>query len=354
MPNNMKKKAGYIIVALALMLWVVLRLVQNKNEMETRVYRFDKQAPVLVTADTVHSGMLRSERTFTGTFEPFREGKVMSEGSGKILAMPAEVGDYVKKGEIIAKVDHTLTDLQRQAVEVQIEGLRKDVERYTLLSAADAIQKVQLEKSELGLRSAEIQRSTLSEQIDRATITAPFSGIITQKFSEIGSFLNPSFPVVQITDIDRLKLTLQVPESDIARFAMNQILFVHADACPELALSGKVTLIGSRGDAAHNYPVQLEVKNTDDRRIKAGMFGSVSVTTGSGKAFPLIPANAVINSWLEPAVYVVKNGKAEFRRIEVEQHEGNQATVSGHLMDGEVVITSGFINLKNGSPVEIK
>jgi len=151
-----------------------------------------------------------------------------------------------------------------------------------------------------------------------------------------------------------LKLTLQVPESDIALFAMNQTLSVKADACPELALSGRVTLISSRGDAAHNFPVQLEVKNTGDRQIKAGMFGSVSVTTGSGKALPLIPTNAVISSWLEPAVYVVKEGKAEFRRIVVEQREGDQASVSCNLESGEVVITSGFINLKNGSPVEIK
>ncbi len=350
----MKKKAGYIIVTLLLLLWIALRLVQNKKETQTRVYRFDKQAPVLVTADTIQSGILRSERTFTGTFEPFREGKVMSEGSGRILAMPAEVGDYVKKGEIIAQVDHTLTDLQRQAVQVQIDGLRKDVERYTLLSEADAIQKIQLEKSELGLRSAEIQRNTLSEQIARATITAPFSGIITQKIAEIGTFLNPSFPVVQITDIDRLKLTLQVPESDIAIFSMNQTLSVIADACPELAFSGKVTLIGSRGDAAHNFPVQLEVINTRDRKLRAGMFGSVSVTTSSPKALPLIPSNAVISSWLEPSVYVINNGKAELRHIVVEHHEGNQASVSGNLRDGEVVITSGFINLKNGSRVAIK
>jgi membrane fusion protein, multidrug efflux system len=62
----------------------------------------------------------------------------------------------------------------------------------------------------------------------------------------------------------------------------------------------------------------------------------------------------VISSWLEPSVYVINNGKAELRNIVVEQHEGNQASVSGNLKDGEVVVTSGFINLKNGSRVAIK
>ena len=56
----MKKKAGYIVVTLLLLLWIALRLVQNKKETQTRVYRFDKQAPVLVTADTVHNGILKS------------------------------------------------------------------------------------------------------------------------------------------------------------------------------------------------------------------------------------------------------------------------------------------------------
>ncbi len=88
---------------------------------------------------------------------------------------------------------------------VQIEGFEKDLKRYTILANADAVQGVQLEKTQLALDAARIQFKTIREQINRTTITAPFSGVVTQKFTELGTVISPPVPLIQLTDISQLE-----------------------------------------------------------------------------------------------------------------------------------------------------
>ena len=117
------------------------------------------------------------------------------------------MGSYVHQGQAIIQLDNSLLKLQLQTVDVQIEGLQDDVKRYTILTQADAVQGIQLEKAKFGLKSALVQKSTVQEQINKTTIRAPFSGVVTAKLSEVGAFAAPGVPLLQITDISILKLS---------------------------------------------------------------------------------------------------------------------------------------------------
>ena len=112
------------------------------------------------------------------------------------------------EGQVMVKLDGDLLRLQMQAAEVQVEGLEKDQQRYSILTGADAVHGVQLEKTELALRGARIQLSTLKEQVQRTTITAPFSGFVTQLGVEVGTVLNPSMPVAMLTNDRALELVV--------------------------------------------------------------------------------------------------------------------------------------------------
>src|SRR5690606_6734831 len=98
----------------------------------------------------------------------------------------------------------------------------------------DAIQGIQLEKAQLGLKSAKVQRKTILEQISKTNVYAPFSGIVTMKFVETGAFAAPGMPLIQVSDISRLRLTVNVPENDLRLFDMNKNYSVKADAYNEL------------------------------------------------------------------------------------------------------------------------
>ena len=348
------KKILYILIPIVLLAIVVFRLSSNKEIAQNKVYHIDKEQAVNVQVDTLKMEAIDAEQYFTGSFVPDKEVKIGAETQGKITAIYVDLGSYVKKGQQIIKIDDALLKLQLQTVNVQIEGLEADVNRYTILANADAIQGVQLEKGKLGLKSAKVQRSTILEQIAKTNITAPFSGIVTMKFSEIGAFAAPGMPLLQITDISRLRFNVNVSENDLHLFHLHQNYSVSADAYSDLNLSGKAILVGSQGNMANNYPVQFLINNTSDSKIKSGMFGKVLIAESNTKEGLIIPTTAIVGSDIEPKVYVVKNNKAMLQSVSIERRIKNGIVIKSGLQAGDIIVIGGFINLNEGVNVSIK
>ncbi len=347
----MKKTIIYIVLALALIAIVVIRLKSNKETTENRVYHYNKEMAINVQAITLKPESVNNDISYPGTFEPNKETKVSADIQGKINSVLVDAGSSVKKGEVLVQLDNSLLKLQLQTIEIQIEGLEADVKRYSILANADAIQGVQLEKAELGLRAARVQKATLMEQISKTEIKAPFSGIVTAKLTEEGAFAAPGVPLLQITDISLLKFTVNVPETELYQFKLNQLYTYTADVYPEAVLSGKVIMIGSKANMGNSFPVQFSVHNTADLKIKSGMFGKVKLKNDSEGKFIVIPASSIVGTNIQPKVYIVKNGKAVLENITVSSRFQNKAMVSDGLTEGDVIIINGFINLYDGANV---
>ena len=352
--SSILKKVLYVIIPLAIIAIVVIKLKTNKEITQSKVYQYDKEQAINVQVDTLQLENVNAEFSYSGTFEPNKETKISAELQGKINTILVDAGSVVSKGQTLIQLDNSLLKLQLQTIEVQIEGLEADVNRYTILAKADAIQGVQLEKAELGLKSAKVQKATLLEQINKTTIKAPFNGVVTAKLSEEGAFAAPGVPLLQITDITTLKFTVNVPEKDLSQFKLNQSYSLSADAYSEILLTGKTTMIGSKANMGSSFPVQFTVNNTTDLNIKSGMFGKVlfkSETSGKGI---IIPSSAIQGTENQPQVYIVKNSKALLQNITISNKIQNKAVVSNGLNVGDVIVTNGFINLFDGANVTVK
>jgi membrane fusion protein, multidrug efflux system len=347
------KKIIYIIVALALIAVVAIRLKTNKETTVNRVYQYNKEQAINVQAITLKLESPENDISYTGTFEPNKETRISADIQGKINAVLVDVGSVVRKGQALIQLDNSLLKLQLQTVEIQIEGLEADAKRYTVLANADAIQGVQLEKTELALKSAKVQKATLMEQINKTTINAPFSGIVTAKLTEEGAFAAPGIPLLQITDISSLKFTVNVPEQELSQFETNQQYALFADAYPETILTGKMILTGSKANMGNSFPVQFSVNNTADLKIKSGMFGNVQLKNDGEEKSIIIPASAIVGTNIQPQVYLIKNGKAILQNITTSNRFLNKVQVSSGLTEGDVIITNGFINLFDGANVTI-
>ncbi|MBK6964438.1 MAG: efflux RND transporter periplasmic adaptor subunit [Bacteroidales bacterium] len=347
------KKILYIIVALAVIAVVIIRLKGNKETTENRVFQYDKEQAIGVQTLTIKQETAANNTVYAGTFEPNKETRISADIQGKIISVKVDVGSTVRIGQALIQLDNSLLKLQLQAVEIQVEGLEADVKRYSFLAKADAIQGVQLEKSELALKSANVQKATLLEQINKTTIVAPFGGIVTAKLSEVGAYAAPGVPLLQITDISLLKFIANVPENALNQFKMNQLYTLTADVYPETPLTGKVIMTGSKSNMGNSYPVQLSVSNTVDLKIKAGMFGKVKMKSSDTENHIVIPASAVVGSNIQPQVYLVKNGKAVLQNISLANRIQNKVIVSAGLVAGDIIVTNGFINLFDGANINI-
>ena len=350
----MLKKIIYIILALAVVAFTVYQMRSNKETAQKRVFQYDKEKPVSVQTITVKEERLKNVTVFPGNFEPFMETKLSADIQGKVTAVLVDLGSTVQQGQTLIQLDNSLLKLQLQTVEIQIEGLEKDVQRFTVLAEANAIQGVQLEKAELGLKSAQVQKATLLEQISKTTIRSPFNGIVTAKLTEEGAFAAPGIPLLQITDISNLKFTVNVPENSLSKFSMGQLCPVSADVYPEILLAAKTIMIGSKANIGNSYPVQLSVKNTADFKIKSGMFGKVYLESESDSTRITIPASALVGTTIKPQVYLIKNRKAQLQDIRISERIENKVVVAEGLNEGDEMVTNGFINLFNGANVTLK
>lgn len=347
------KKIIYIILAVALVAIVAFQLMSNKKVTEKRVYKYDKSAAVDVNVEVVDNKAVEFVVEMTGNFLPYREVKLNTEVQGKIASTLVDEGDIVRKGQTLIQLDIALLKLQLEAVDIQISGMEVDVKRFKILSDADAIQGVKLEKAELGLLTVKNQRKTIQEQINKSTIRAPFDGVVTMKFVEVGSFAAPGVPLLQITDISKLKFTVNASESQLSLFQKDKSYKLFVDAYPELEMAGKVSMVGSKGNMSNNYPIIFEVNNTKDRLIKAGMFGKFKSNRKTQSDEIYIDTKCLIGSSTNPQVYVVENGVAKLKKITISERIGEKVVVSDGLKLGDTIVTSGFINLFDNANVSV-
>ena len=349
----MKKITG-ILILIALFAIVVVQLMNNKNTSKNRVYNYDKEKVITIHSEIIKLNNTNGQSVFTGTFDAIMDARINADLQGKITHFYVDAGSVVKKGTPLVKLDNSLLQLQLESVEVQIEGFEADEKRYIILTEADAIQGIKLEKTQMALKSARIQRNTLLEKISKTTIKAPFSGIVTMKMSEVGSFAAPGVPLLMLTDISNLKFIVNVSESDLGLFNLSQSYPINVDAYPNLAIEGTVVSVGSKGNMGNSFPIQFEMKNTKDLKIKSKMFGKVAINGGSGEQGIVIPSSAIVGSDLSPKVYIIKNNKAVLTPIIIAKRIRNNVVVAKGLTEGDEIVVNGFINLFDGANVEVK
>jgi RND family efflux transporter MFP subunit len=339
------------ISAVALVGLTVMKLMSNKQEVEKKIYIHDMTASVLVQATVASIHTFESSFSFLGTFEAVRQNTIGSDANGKIIKLNVEEGDKVSQGQIIAKVDDEMLQLQLQNAEVSIEGQKNDDYRYSNLAKENAVPGVQVEKTKLGLRSAEIQKRQIQKQLKSTNITAPFSGVITKKMVDLGSVIGAGSPLVEITDISSLKLTVSVPERDILKFKLNQEVSVSADIYGKRMFDGKVTNVSVQADKSHNFKVQITVKNAQ-QELMAGMYGSVSLNNSKSITALSIPRKALVGSSKNPQVYIIKNGKSILTSFNAGTSDGEFIEVVDGLTKTDQIITKGQVNLQNNSNVK--
>ncbi len=343
-----------IIIVLALLSTLGLTawtLLKNKEKVEAKVYKPNPDARVGVRTAIAELRNLAQETEFLGSFSPNREAEVSPQAGGQIISLPFEEGQTISAGQLMAKLDDEQLRYQVEALQVTLEGYQNDLKRYEVLVKGDATPAVNLERTQLSIRSTQAQIKQLQKQIANTTITAPFSGIITDKLVEKGSVVSMGSPIAKITDISSLKLMVDVPEKAINQFWTGQTIPIETEVYPDARFTGRVSMIAAEGDAAHNYPVQITVTNSGKYPLRAGMYGSIANTSTLKKQTLAVPRQAILGSAKEPQIYVIENGRAMIKTVEIGATTNEYYEITKGLKIGDRVVTSGQINLQNGTLV---
>jgi RND family efflux transporter MFP subunit len=349
----MKRVVTVLVIVVALIVLAAIKLKSNKKAVEEKLYIRDSTEAILVATTSPQRHTFEKSLSFLGVFDALHQNNVASDGSGKLVKLLVEEGDFVKIGQTIAKLDDEMVQLQIQNVQLNIEQLTNDNARFSVLKKENAISNVEAEKVELGLKSAEVQLKQLQKQLRSTSIVAPFSGVVSKKMVDLGSMVMPGTPIVELTDISSLKLSVSVPERDILKFQKGQKVVANADVYSDVDFNGVISNIAVQADASHNFKVQSTIKNSNANRLMAGMYGSVSLSNSKSTTALSVPRKALVGSSKSPKVYVVRNGKAKLTSFNAGTSDGEYIEVVSGLSIGDKIVIKGQVNLQDNSNVKI-
>lgn len=343
------------LILLAILAAIVWKLAENKRNMaeETRLAQVSRAfVPVEVVQPVFDT--LATRLTADGIFLPSKEMWVISETQGRVLEVFKNKGEWLKEGEIIARVDDELLRTELDATMANLTKLRTDRDRLQRLVTGEAVPGSKIEEIELGIIAAEAKEKTLRKQISKTRITAPMSGTMGLRFIERGSVIGPGIQVAQMTNLKTLFLMAKVTEYDVLRIQKGQPVEVFPDVLTGKKIIGKVTNIGLRADNAFTYDVEITLDNPPGQPLRGGMHASAIFTFEQHRQGLTIPRRAMAGSAQDGRVFIVENDTiAKTKTFSPGLIYQDRVEVLDGLDTSDKVIVSGQLNLTDGSPVRI-
>jgi membrane fusion protein, multidrug efflux system len=340
-----------VIIVLVAACTVTLLINKKKIDEKAKLDGNLRSIPVFVTGIT--KSKLRGDFTANGSFSAIHELILMSEGQGKVEELLFNTGDFVSSGQVMVKLDDELIRSQLSLAETALEKSRKDMKKFEDLLKNDAIPSQQVEDARLALKKCETDVTALKKQLDFATIKAPIQGTVTKKMIEKGSLVMPGTAVAEIVDISRLKFIANVAENEAVQIRRGQKVTISTSLFTGISFEGAVVSVGVKADDARRFPVEIELVNNTLHSLKAGMFGTASFGAGAERETLMIPRHSLIGSIRIPHVYLIEQGKAVLKEIRIGSANDSEVEVLGGLKEGDLVVTSGQINLADNTPVSI-
>ena len=184
-----------------------------------------------------------------------------------------------------------------------------------------------------------------------ATLRAPFAGAVTSRTVEVGEFVGPQTPIVELIDASQLRLELDVPERYATGIREGQTMSVAVDGT-DLVLEATVRFVSAAIDTQRRTLTIEAVIPNEDGQVRAGHFGRARIALGGDRSLIQVPAEALIERAGVSRVYVAREGVAEARIVEIVERQGEAVWVEGTLEDGEEVLVAPSRDIADGVAIE--
>ncbi len=353
----MKKNLITILVIVGALALIVFTLMKNKKENQAKIdVVAEKNASIAVKIDVVKTENIALDFSANGTFEPTQQLTFSAEKSGKVIRVLAKEGDIVREGQVLAIVRSDVINVNAQTAEAAYENALTDYKRFENAYKTGGVTKQQLDQSRLSMINAQSNLKQAKINVGDTQIKSPISGVINKKMIEVGSILAgmPPTNMFEIVNISKLKLKVTVNENQVSKLKVGNIINVTSSVYPDKIFNGKITFIAAKADTSLNFPIEIEIANNINNDLRAGMYGTAQFDSKEQKQnLMIVPRNAFVGSVSSNQIFVNNNGTAELKTVITGRIIGDKVEILKGLSDGDQVITTGQINLNNGSKIEI-
>ncbi len=308
---------------------------------------------VPVEAAPVISGDISAYYISTTTLETEAETEVVAKVGGVVEKIRVEEGDFVKAGQILAKLDDEKLKLQVDQARASLDRLENEFNRSEELFSKKLISTETYQQAKYNLDVQKAAFKLVELDLNYTSIRAPISGVIAQRLIKVGNMVGLNQPVFRITGMDTLLAVLYVPEKHLEKFRVGQKAELSVDALADKQFEGRVKRISPVVDPSSGT-VKITLESTDHSgQLKPGMFARVRVIYDVHQNAMLVPKDAILAEDRTSSVFVVRDSLVFRHEIKTGFVNTSHIEILEGVAVGDTVVTIGKGNLTDSTKVEM-
>ncbi|MCL4478881.1 MAG: efflux RND transporter periplasmic adaptor subunit [Deltaproteobacteria bacterium] len=343
-----------IIGILVLLVIVVIRIKSTKkNQVKTTV-------TTLVTVAHPRKVTLKKVIILTGSIMAFRQASIFARVGGYLEKLPVDIGDSVKKGQVLAVINYQDLQDQYQQANASFEYASIQYERAKKLIKKQLIAQNDLDMAKTNFDVTEAAKNLAALNLSYAVIRAPFSGYIASRYVDPGTLIPgstqmvPANPLLVLVDINTVKIMINIPEHSVAEVHTGMPVTTVTDAYPDKIFNGRITRIAPALDPV-TRTMAAEVDIANPRHIlKPGMFSKVNIVYEMHKNILAVPVSCVLKTNDHKSIYVVSQGIAKLVSIEEGIESGGMVEVKNGVSISAEIVVQGEDTIHDGQKVEVQ
>ncbi|MBI3853011.1 MAG: efflux RND transporter periplasmic adaptor subunit [Verrucomicrobia bacterium] len=301
-----------------------------------------------VRVQTVESKSSAATDEVVGTVRAKLRASIEAKASGHIEKMPVALGQLVKTGDLLAQLDTREIQARLDQALAARQPAENDLKRLTVLLKQGAVTQAEFDAAQARQRAASAAVTEAESQLGYMTIVAPFDGVISRKFADVGDLALPGRPLLEIEKPDQLRFEADVPEALIGYIHLGDRLTVRTGA-QDAGVQGVVSEISPIADPASRTSV-AKLDLPANAGLRVGQFARALVVVAERKAL-IVPASAVVQRGQMELVFVVANKLAQLRIVKTGRRTGNEVELVSGVSAGERIAVKGAEQLRDGQPV---
>jgi len=307
----------------------------------------------IITVTQAQSRTMQVLEQSVGEADSSTAPKVGAEVAGRIIKVHVEIGDPVKKGQLLAEIDATDFSADEKRLEAQATSQRKLTERYRELARKGFISPSLLEGYEAQNVATREQYTRAAKNLSRTRIVSPVDGRVDNRMVSVGDWIDLGKPVFQLSTSENLRIRLPFPETAAQRIKVGQVVKLSTPTAPEATVTGKIEqvrpMVGSTNRA---FDAVVEVKNPGGWKPGASVNGAVVVEEHAEAVS--VPEVSVVLRPAGKVVYVIENDKAVQHIVTTGVIQNGQVEILQGLKAGEMVAVDGAGFLTDKAAVSVK
>ncbi len=323
----------------------------SQPESAAEAKKKNEDAAIPVEIATASRQPMLASYTGTASLEAERQADVVAKTSGVLLRLLVEEGDVVRAGQLLAQLDPDRPKLEVARAEANLRRLENEFRRSQELFSAKLVSSEAHDRIRFELETQKAAHDLTKLDLSYTNIVAPIDGVVSARMVKEGNFIQLQSPMFRIDDFDPLLAVLNVPERELRTLRPELTVLMQVDALAGKNFEGKVARISPVVEAqTGTFRVTCEFRDPSGQ-LKSGMFGRLSVIFDQRSDVLSIPREAVLEDDEQPAVFVIREGKAVRQQIGVGARSGGLVEVLSGVKEGEQVVTVGASTLRDGAKV---